>query len=60
VCPFYCVSGGRQLSRNVPADAGFCCDKAAVLGDTLKGHPWRLHHEHTHVLNCVVQLLVTS
>jgi len=26
----------RQLSRSVPADAGFLGEKAAVLGDTIK------------------------
>ena len=27
----------RQLSRDVPVDAGLLCDKAAVLGDSIKG-----------------------
>ena len=26
------------MSRDLPADAGLLCDKAAVLGDTIKGH----------------------
>jgi len=27
----------RQLSRDVPADVGFLCDKITVLGDSIKG-----------------------
>jgi len=33
---FQCLSE-RPLSRYVPADAGFACDKSAVLGDMIKG-----------------------
>jgi len=25
------------MSRDVPADGGFPCDKASMLGDTIKG-----------------------
>ena len=28
-----------QLSRDIPVDAGFVCDKAAVLGAALKWRP---------------------
>jgi hypothetical protein len=37
VCPFYRVSEHGN-SRNIPADGGFLCDKAALLGGgTVKG-----------------------
>lgn len=29
----------RKLSRDVPADAGFLCDKATVFGEGIKGTP---------------------
>jgi hypothetical protein len=29
----------RQMPEHIPADAGFLCDKDAVLGDTIKGTP---------------------
>jgi hypothetical protein len=28
------------VSDHIPADAGFLCDKDAVLGDTIKGTPY--------------------
>jgi hypothetical protein len=41
----------RQLSWDVPADAGFLYDKAAVLGDTIKGTPVSSRRQ-CHVINC--------
>jgi hypothetical protein len=39
-CPLYRVYEHRpQLSLDLPADASFPRDKAAVLGDTIKGTP---------------------
>jgi hypothetical protein len=39
VCTLFVVSFSLapQLSRDVPADAGFLCDKSDVFGDTIKG-----------------------
>ena len=36
-CLFRRVSDDGRLSWDVPAVAGFVCDKAAVLGDVIKG-----------------------
>jgi hypothetical protein len=35
--PLLKLSWSRQLSRNIPADADFSCDKVPVLGDEIKG-----------------------
>ena len=37
-----CCPRARQLSWDISVDAGFECDKAAVLGDTIKGTCCRL------------------
>jgi hypothetical protein len=36
-CLFYRVPQQGRCNENVPEDAGFLCDKAAVVGDTIKG-----------------------
>jgi hypothetical protein len=37
VCRLWCPCV-RRLSQDLTADTGLLCDKAAVLGDTKKGH----------------------
>ena len=32
----FTVSSVRELSQDVPANASFLCDRAAVLGDTIE------------------------
>ena len=36
--PLHCVPKHR-MSRDVPANADFLCDKARMLGDEIKGTP---------------------
>jgi hypothetical protein len=37
------MSLSSKLSMDVPADAGFICDKAEVLGDMIKETPSNLN-----------------
>jgi hypothetical protein len=52
--------GARKLSRHAPADAGVLCDKAAVLGDTIKGTPCVSHLDRLGRCGLWIQLAEDS